>query len=311
MWSVSEAKTFKRCPRQWFFKHRLASAKATKQTEKRDAYLLGALQSVAAWRGQVVDKVLEKVVVPGLMERQIIPYNHVLIEARSIFDQQLAFARAQRYREPGMSKTKAGIAFAALLVIEELGDISESEVASAWEDIERAIRTLYANTRLWQKLLTARRVLAQRTLWHRLCDHQLRAVPDVIAFFNNEAPLIIDWKVHYAGNRDSSFQLETYSLALARDGKVDRDRNWKETDIRLAEIQLLTGQVRHYKLTADRIPEVENKILASIAEIELCTDGQRREDLNPLTLPVARYAETCAACGFKKLCWSEPYDHRN
>lgn len=311
MWSVSEAKTFKRCPRQWFFKHRLASPKATKQADKREAYLLGTLQSVAAWRGQIVDKVLETVVVPGLMDRQIVPREQVLAQARSIFDQQLAFARAKRYLEPGMTKTKAGVAFAGLLVIEEAGDISEPELVAAWDDVERAIKTLYANGSLWKKLKSARRLLAQRTLWHKLCDRQLRAIPDLIAFFHNEAPLIIDWKVHYAGNRDSSFQLETYALALARDEKVDRDRRWKEADIRLAEVQLLTGQVRHYRLTEERVPEIENKILASIAEIELCTEGQEREDLDPLTLPVTRYAENCAACGFKKLCWNEPHDHRN
>lgn len=311
MWSVSEAKTFKRCPRQWYFKHRLASPKATKQAAKRDAYLLGVLQSVAAWRGQIVDKVLECVVVPGLMERRLVPLEEVIREARSIFDQQLAFARAQRYREPAMTKTKAGLAFAALLIVEETGQISEAEVAEAWDEVERALRNLYAKARLWTKLQSARRLLAQRTLWHKLCDHQLRAIPDLIAFFRDEAPLIIDWKVHYAGNRDSSFQLKTYALALARAEGVDRDRSWKETDIRLAEVQLLTGQIRHYRLEADDVPAVENQILASIDEIELCADGKDRAELDPLSLPVARYAETCAACGFKKLCWSDPHDHRN
>lgn len=311
MWSVSEAKTFRRCPRQWYFKHRLASPKATKQAERRDAYILGALQSVAAWRGQVVDKVVEHVIVPGLLQRRVVPLSDALLEARSIFDRQLEFARSGRAREPNMTKAKAGLDFAALLVVEETGGVPQSEVESAWQDVEDALRNLYEKARLWEKLRTARRLLAQRTLWHKLCGYQIKAIPDLIAFYEREAPLIIDWKVHYSGIRDSAFQLETYALALARAESVDRDRRWPETDVRLAEVQLLTGQVRHYRLTEQRVGEVENEILASITEIELCVDGKDRADLNPLDLPPARYAETCAACGFKKLCWSESNDNRN
>jgi CRISPR/Cas system-associated exonuclease Cas4 (RecB family) len=311
MWSVSEAKTFKRCPRQWYFKHRLASPKATRQVEKRAAYLLSVLQSVAAWRGQVVDQVLEHYVVPALMHRQMLSLADALCEARSLFDQQLAFARASRAREPDMNKKKGGLAYAALLIVEETGNIPDDVAAEAWEEIERAMRTLYTKSALWEKLRAARRLLPQHTLWHKLCGHTLRAIPDLIAFFTDEPPLIIDWKVHYAGNRDSSFQLETYALALARAEGVDRGQRWGETDIRLAEVQLLTGQVRHYRLDADRVPAVENQILASITEIEVCTEGQERDAIDPFTLPVTRYAETCAACGFKTLCWKTDHDDRN
>jgi hypothetical protein len=311
MWSVSEAKTFRRCPRQWYFKHRLASPKATKQAQKRDAYLLGSLQSVAAWRGQVVDTVVEHVIVPRLIEKRLTPLSDLLIEARSVFDRQLAFARASRAREPGMTKSKAGIAFAALLIIEESGDIADADVAEAWSDVEQALRNLHGRDTLWKKLLTARRLLSQRTIWHELCGHKIRAIPDLIAFFHREAPLIIDWKVHYAGIRDSEFQLQTYALALVRSETVDRDRQWKETDVRLAEVQLLTGQVRHYRLTAEKVSAVEDDILASISDIEICLNGKDRDDLNPLDLPATRYADACAACGFKKLCWSDDHDHRN
>jgi CRISPR/Cas system-associated exonuclease Cas4 (RecB family) len=311
MWSVSEAKTFRRCPRQWYFKHRLASPKATKQADKRTAYLLGSLQSVAAWRGQVVDVVVEHVIVPALVAKRLIPLRELLVEARSIFDRQLAFARASRAHEPGMTKTKAGNDFAALLVVEEKGDIADADVTDAWADVDQALRNLHSRETLWAKLLTARRLLPQYTIWHQLCGHQIRAIPDLIAFFHKDAPLILDWKVHYAGIRDSAFQLETYALALVRSDSVDRGCQWKETDIRLAEVQLLTGQVRHYRLSEEKISAVENEILASISEIELCINGKERDDLQPLDLPATRYAENCAACGFKKLCWNNDHDHRN
>lgn len=310
MWSVSEAKTFRRCQRQWYFKHRLASPIATKQADKREAYLLGTLQSVAAWRGQVVDTVVEHVIVPALKQRRDVDLVSALREARLVFDRQLAFARASRARESGMTKEKAGLDFAALLAVEETGTVAEGEVDEAWQEVEQALRNFYKMESLWKKLHRARRLIAQQTVWLELCGHKIRAIPDLVAFFNDEAPLIIDWKVHYAGIRDSAFQLETYGVALAR-SSVDRDRKWAETDVRLAEVQLLTGQVRHYRLTEHRVVEVEDEILASIAEIELSTDGKKRDDISPLDFPAARYAETCAGCGFKKLCWSPAHENRN
>ena len=47
IWSVSNAKTFDRCQRQWFFKTQLASAKA-KDEIRRHAWRLGKLQSLSA-----------------------------------------------------------------------------------------------------------------------------------------------------------------------------------------------------------------------------------------------------------------------
>jgi len=50
IWSVSTAKMFERCQRQWFFKTQLANAKA-KHESRRRAWRLSKLQSLSAWRG--------------------------------------------------------------------------------------------------------------------------------------------------------------------------------------------------------------------------------------------------------------------
>ena len=57
------------------------------------------------------------------------------------------------------------------------------------------------------RLRAADRLITQRSLTFAHADISVRAVPDVIAFKGDEAPAIIDWKVHAFGWRDAWLQL--------------------------------------------------------------------------------------------------------
>lgn len=69
IWSFSDSRTFDRCQRQWYFGEVVANAVA-KAPVRHEAYLLSKLQSVSAWRGQVVDSTIGSVLVPALNERR-------------------------------------------------------------------------------------------------------------------------------------------------------------------------------------------------------------------------------------------------
>src|SRR6266511_1499673 len=107
IWSFSNSHLFKKCQRQWYFKTHVANANAKKIPLRREAYLLSKLQSIAAWRGSVVDHVIGRRVVPALNNGWGINLANVLSYAKSVFDAQLRFARQHRIREPGMSVAKA------------------------------------------------------------------------------------------------------------------------------------------------------------------------------------------------------------
>jgi hypothetical protein len=47
VWSVSTAKMFDRCQRQWFYKQHFANARSKDET-RRKAYLLGKLEKITA-----------------------------------------------------------------------------------------------------------------------------------------------------------------------------------------------------------------------------------------------------------------------
>jgi len=83
--------------------------------------------------------------------------------------------------------------------------------------------------------------------------------------------LIIDWKVHSKGSCSSRSQLALYALALAR-CQPHKDfpspsHIGDPAELRLLEVQLLTGQQRFYRLGDEDIAAVEDLIAASADEM--------------------------------------------
>lgn len=70
-------------------------------------------------------------------------------------------------------------------------------------------------------------------------------------------------------------------------------------------MQLLTGQLRWYALTAEDVAEVEDHIAASAERMALALDGRKFANLCPDDFPVTTFPETCRGCRFRSLCWKE------
>jgi PD-(D/E)XK nuclease superfamily len=141
---------------------------------------------------------------------------------------------------------------------------------------------------------------------------KVKAIPDLIAFYADAPPLIIDWKVHSKGSYSYRAQLALYALALTR-CRPHRDfpspsRIGDPTELRLLEVQLLTGQQRCYRLCEEDIAAIEDFIAASADEMLLAGGDQLSYDLHAADFAVARSPEVCQRCVFRKLCWEMPHN---
>lgn len=312
MWTVSEAKLFRRCQKQWFYKNRFGSALATKVPARREAFVLGTFQTVEQWRGQLVDNVIEEVVVDALNKRRPLTLTELLGEADRLFDLQLAFARANRTREPGMTKTAAGTSFAALLSVEEEGGIAEADVMRARTEVHRALTNLTQIPGLRDELRSARRVVAQNTFHFKFRGEPVGVIPDLVAFYHDRPPLIIDWKVHFFGLRDARVQLLIYALGLIRSGKAGAgaERAWTEGDIRTMEVQLLTGVVRRFTLDAVAVAEMEEYMFSSMRAIAKAGGDKEWDQIDLSELTGILSEDGCTTCGFKPICWKEHHENR-
>ena len=313
IWSFSDSRTFAKCQRRWYYDSVLAHW--TRGNPVRwEAYLLSKLQSVSAWRGQIVDAAISSTVVPAFNRRIAPSLQNCLDRARQMFDAQRAFALQHRLREPDMVPAQHKESFAAFLAVEHGETVSEDELNRAWLEIEQALQNLFAMEALFKQLESANLCVPQRALTFKHDGVSVKAVPDLIAFYQDARPLIVDWKVHAFGTKDYWLQLVTYALALTR-CKVHRDfaqlfQGCDPTEIRLAEVQLLTNRVREHMLDAEDVGEVEDIIAKSASQMILARDGRELDRLKPADFPVTAWPENCLSCPFRKPCWEGDDDDR-
>lgn len=307
IWSFSSSRSFSRCQRQWYIRHYLANANAKKDPIRREAYVLSTLQSIHQWRGSIVDYVISKQIIPDLNKGQLPSKPAVIKYAQIIFEQQQKFAEANRVRESGMTKKGAGDSFASLYPVEYGLGISQEELNQAWDEVEQALENLLSMQTLLEQLLRGSKLIAQRPLMFTCHYVNVKAVPDLIVFYNHEAPLIIDWKVHAFGIQDARLQLASYALALTKcrphkDFPTYLERYTPE-DIQLLELQLLSAQQRSYLLTQSEIEALESYISRTHMEMMLANNDDPGK-LTMLDFPAANRPETCQRCPFRSLCWN-------
>jgi len=85
IWSFSDSRTFAKCQRRWYY-DAVVAYWTQKDPRRWEAYLLSKLQTVSAWRGQVVDTAVTTTLVPALNNRVAPDLNRCLGRARQLFD---------------------------------------------------------------------------------------------------------------------------------------------------------------------------------------------------------------------------------
>ncbi len=305
IWSISDSKTFRRCQRQWFYKSIAGNAKAADPVRHR-LYLLSKLQSISAWRGQIVDSVISDVLIPAVVSKRRITLDQMKGHARLLFDRQLACATKHELFSPGFVPSRLGPEFAALHCMEYGTGIPEVEIKTARDEVDQALTNLFGMTEFKEILKSATALIPQRPLVFSHSGISVRAVPDLIVFSKDSPPVIVDWKVHFFGIDEAWLQLATYAMALTR-CNPHRDfpdiRKWSVQEIELAEVQLLKNHVRKYSIGEDELDRAEAYIAESATEMGLTVGGRKACQLSAEDFCVARYEGACQSCNFRNVCW--------
>lgn len=309
IWSFSEGSLFRKCQRRWFFNKRLASPKA-KDPERREAYLLSKLSSISAWRGKVVDQVIEKIIVPALKAKSKVTLQIATRAADAIFDKQLDFALKHRIREADFKASDHEDDLASFFVVEYENPPTQTEIYQARVEVHTALSNLFQSPQFQEirdNVKSANWLAAQCPITFPYMGATVRAVPDLICLFRGGPPLIIDWKVHYFGDHDSYQQLVAYAIALTRCGDhkgLPRAlRSCPAEAVGLVEAQLLTNEARHHAILEEDVRTVEDRMATEIQEMLLAVDGRKNKELTAEDFPTTTRAGICATCNFRKLCF--------
>ena len=292
-WSFSAHSSFRRCPRQWFYRQLFANARA-KAPARIEAYRLSKLEGLQAWRGKIVDSVISDAIIPSIVRKR--PYG--LEEAKRKADELFSCQRAERLARNG-NTTFFEVEY-GLPLTEELFEVARS-------DIHAALENFYEAEPVWRLFQEARSLVAQRPLAFAHDAANVRVVPDLITFQNGGSPAVLDWKVNRYPLRDYWLQLVTGAIAVTR---CTPHRDWPNgvsghspEDVQLLEVQLLAGDVRIHNLSETDVQEAEDFISVSASEMELACGGSKPKDLKPEDFPAAADPRTCQTCALRKVCW--------
>jgi hypothetical protein len=310
IWSISSYREFQRCSRKWFYNHKAAS-RSIKNPIRREIHLLSELESIEAWRGKIVDYTISEFVVPKLTKRQNFTDTEVFDFAKKVARARYNFAKDQRYKDDDLKKTDHEFDYAALYHFEYQNGSQNMnlKLTQAWGEIELALKNFLGNRELLSYLQTANYLVTQRNLKFGFNGFTIQAVPDLIAFFAEKPPHIIDWKVHYFGTKSYNEQLMVYALALVscnphKDFPPDLSK-YSVTDINLSEYQLLKNTVRNYNVTVDHLEVLKDGVADGIYLMERKKCDSDYKDLDINDFEKTRNLDNCNTCAFKKLCYEE------
>lgn len=306
IWSLSSFREFQRCPKKWFYNHKVAS-RSKKDTFRRVVYLLSELESIDAWRGKIVDYTISECIIPKLKAKQEIDYDAVIEFAKKLARERYEFAKAQRYKEENLKKTEHEYSYAALYEFEYTALDITAKFKQAWEEICIALENLLENQELLKDLREAKYLITQRSLTYSIHDFTVKGVPDLIAFYVSRPPHIVDWKVHYFGTKSYNEQLLIYALALKtcnphRDFPAELTQ-YSVHDIKLIEYQLLKNSLRSYYTTDEYVEEVKDYIADGLLQMRMAGCEKEYNKLNIEDFDTTSNPAHCQKCPFKKVCW--------
>jgi hypothetical protein len=274
---------------------------------RKEAFFLGKLSNLRAWRGKLVDQVVTRFIIPRLKKHEWIDQQAVLNYANDLIQNQLQFGRAKSYRNNVTSSFRNGPHYCAFFELEYGSLLSGDAIQKCVNEINTSLRNLLNSELIKRISEDGLHIIAQRILKLEFSGSTVNCTPDLIVFFKFAPPAVIDWKVETPTYKDHWLQLGLYGLVLSRVGphkdfpvefcSVLRDPR----NIELLEFQLLNNRVYNYKITTEDITNIENFIYSSATQMVRFLNGNSVVD--PHVLPSTKNSETCLSCNFRKLCW--------
>lgn len=286
------------CQRQLAYGYIVASHNA-QHPDRREAYLLKQLQSLPAWQGSIVHRVLATDFFDRVRAGRPFDAEALTATAVGLARRQFAFSEAHRSRLPGQTKSAAGDVYCALFEHEHDLSISEERLQTVHATLGLCFDHLAAQTEFLALATTGTGHVAEPPLTFRVDAATVAATPDLVFRSNTGRVTIVDWKVGGSDTSDYSRQLRVYALAVIRCG---RWQGVAAENVDLYEVNLLKNRVQRHSFEQRHIDETEDFIFRSLVERDALIGDGGFMGLDWDALEVAAKPTTCQYCNFAPLC---------
>lgn len=310
-WSISTVNTLRQCNRKYYFASVLANFHHSNRL-RRKAFELKNMQNFWMWPGSVVDKIMEKEVIPLIIDDKEIDFSQVAESAIKLAKMQFRFSEESWYKDPTVSKTEAGDDY-CILDIHEIGtQYKELDLINVYSKITQAILNIPniklpdSNKSLIEYLREAKNILSNVTTWSFQME-QSRVSPQMdLVMYHKFNPVVIDWKVSDSYASDYSRQLIVCGLTVyfTRQKKVETEgkKPFQFSDIKLYEVNLLKGEMKEHLFTEERANDLIDEINLTGSDIAILTKELTGNIDDIKGFELTENEGNCRLCNYQPFC---------
>jgi hypothetical protein len=304
-WSNSSINILRQCNRRYYLGYILATH-GRKNPVRRKAYELKKMQNLTMWKGSVVDKFMEKTIIPLIEDKQPMDFTQLAKQCVALAQSQFLFSEFEMYRDPGIKKGEADEDF-CILDIHELGILyTDAELAEAYTTIRQTIENIPLIEMPDGKLLLTylqecQKLVPNINTWP-VTVGKARVTPQIdLVAYHDYKPVVIDWKLSESFVSDYSGQLVICGLTVYLKRLESRDREpYEYEDITLYEVNLLKGIVKQHDFSEERVNETIDRI--SLTADDLMLLYKKYDDADPEDFELTENEASCKFCNFQTLC---------
>jgi PD-(D/E)XK nuclease superfamily len=304
-WSYTTVNAFRQCNRKFYFASILATH-GRKDALRRKAYELKTMKNLLMWAGDVVDKFMEKTVIPLIVAKRDLDFAQLAEQAVKMAEAQFRFSKNGLYRDPALKKGES-TDFCILEIHELNRPATEKELQQCFDDIRNGILNLPLielpdGTPLIKFLKEANALTPNLQTWHVTIERaNLRPQIDLLVL-SKWKPVVIDWKLSASFSSDYSRQLVIAGILIyLKRQETTPEKPYGYKDVRLLEVNLLKGIVKEHEFNQEIVYDMIDYINLTSGDLFLLTKGNTYEgDIEDFEM--TDEGSLCKSCNFQSLC---------
>ena len=291
-WSVSRDRTFRECPRQYWFNHYgfWGGWNYDVDPRTRDIYVLKQLKSRPTWVGEVVHDCIKHSIENLSRGIPVLPVDAILKITRSRMRNDFRVSRDGMYRDN--PKYACG-----LFEHEYRIPVSDEEWRDSADHVDRCLVTFYASE-VWETLRNTKPgdFLEIERFSYFLLDGNTVTVKLDCATRDTDHVVVWDWKTGRREGADAKLQLACYAFYIHQAYGIPIHH------VRMRRFELSGGTVHERTIAERELGEILDYVRGSIADMRGLLDDPERNQTHEDRFRKEERRDLCLRCNFLKVC---------
>jgi len=291
-WSVSRDRTFRQCPRQYWFTHYgfWGGWDWEAEPRTREIYVLKQLKSRAMWVGEVVHDCIRTSLENLSRGIPVLSVEEILKITRQRMRNDFRASRDGLYREK--PKYTCG-----LFEHEYALHITDAEWLETAEQVDRCLLNFYSSDAYAQLSRTPPAdFLEVERFSHFLLDGIDVTVKMDCATRESDHVVVWDWKTGRRESPDTPLQLACYAFYVHQAYRLPIHR------VRMRRVELMRGTARDESIGERALDELLAYVRGSIADMRAVLDDPERNLASEERFARVARRDVCQRCSFLKVC---------